>query len=528
MLFTSLTFVVYLICTLVLFYLLPKKAQWPLLLVASYVFYAIADWRYLFFILVTTISVYFIARKVEGINITQKEYIKAHKGELSKEDKQAYKNKMKAKKWRWLLLVLFFNLGILAFTKYTNFVINNINSFLSDASALKTVDLIIPMGISFYTFQSLGYVIDVYRGKQEAQKNFFKLALFVSFFPQLVQGPISRYGDLAPTLFAQHKFERKTVSYGLMRILWGYFKKMVIADRLISGVTTLVGKPEEYAGVYVFVAMLFYAFQLYCDFTGGIDITIGIAEAMGIHVTENFRLPYFSKNIKEYWNRWHITMGSWFTDYIFYPISVCGPMLKLSKWSRDHLPKGIGKRVTVYISCFVVWFATGIWHGAAWNFIVWGLANFAVIMISQECEPLYAKFHSRFHVKGKAPYEAFQIVRTILLMSAIRMFDCYRNVPVTLSMLGSMFTKFNFKVLFDGSLLKIGLSASDYVILAIGLGVVFTVSVLKAKKGSVRDRFYEKPFGFFYHVMAILLIAILVFGAYGVGYDSSQFIYNQF
>jgi D-alanyl-lipoteichoic acid acyltransferase DltB (MBOAT superfamily) len=532
MLFTSLSFVLFLIATVVFYYLLPNKAKWPWLLVSSLVFYALADVRYLFFILLTALSVYGVALRLTAINQRQKDYIKSHKGQLTKEEKQAYKSKMKAKKWRWLLLVLFLNLGILAFTKYTNFAITNVNKLLSDAASLKTVDLIVPMGISFYTFQSLGYVIDVYRDKQQAQRNPFKFLLFVSFFPQLVQGPISRYGDLAPTLFEGHRFERKNVSYGAMRILWGYFKKVVLADRMLVAVKTLVLPGAEggyeYFGAYVFVAMLFYAFQLYCDFTGGIDITIGIAESMGIKVTENFRLPYFSKNIKEYWNRWHITMGSWFTDYIFYPISVCGPMLKLSKWSRGHLPKWMGKRVTVYISCFVVWFATGIWHGAAWNFIVWGLTNFAVIMISQELEPLYARFHGRFHLKNKPLYGVFEIVRTILLMSAIRMFDCYRDVPLTLSMLGSMFLKFDPAIFFNGSLLQIGLSASDYVILIVGFFVVLAVSLIKQKKGAVRDSFYNKPFGLFYHVMAVLLLAILVLGAYGEGYDSSQFIYNQF
>ena len=527
MLFNSLPFVCYLVFTLLIYYLIPKKAQWCFLLVASYVFYAIADPRYLLFIITTTVTVWFTAIKVEELNLTQKAYLKEHKAELSKTDKQTYKNNMKRRRWKWLLVCLLFNLGILSVTKYTNFVISNINNMLNNAEMLRPVDLIVPLGISFYTFQSLGYVIDVYRGKQEAQHNVFKFALFVPLFPQLAQGPISRYDHLAPTLLAEHKFERKTFSYGVMRILWGYFKKVVIADRIITGVTTLVSDPK-YTGTYVFCAMFFYAFELYCDFTGGIDITIGAAEAMGIKITENFNLPYFSKNIKEYWNRWHITMGSWFTDYIFYPISVCEPMLKLSKWSRSHLPKAIGKRVTVYISCFAVWLATGIWHGAAWNFVVWGLTNYVVIMASQELEPLYAKFHSRFHLKGKTPYEIFQIVRTVFLMSAIRMFDCYRDVPLTFKMMVSMFTSFKFSVFFNGSLLNIGLSASDYVVLAVGFAAVLGVSIIKLKAGSVRDRFYNKPGFLFYSIMAVLLIVVLVFGAYGVGYDSTQFIYTQF
>lgn len=528
MLFTSYEFILFLAVVLVLYYLVPKKWQWPLLLIASYVFYWAADWHYLLFIVVTTASTYVVGVQMERLNDRCQAYIKEHKEELTKEDKKAYKAGIKAKKWRWLLGCLFLNIGILAVTKYTNFVITNINSFLQDSSHLQMVDMIVPMGISFYTFQTMGYIIDVYRGKQPAEKNPFKLALFVSFFPQLVQGPISRFSDLSQTLFTEHPLEERNISFGLMRILWGYFKKVVLADRIITAVTALIGTPEQYTGAYVFVAMMFYAFELYCDFTGGIDITIGIAEMMGIRVTENFHLPYFSKNIKEYWNRWHITMGTWFTDYIFYPISVCGPMLKLSKWSRKHLGEAVGKRVPVYLSCFVVWFTTGLWHGAAWNFIVWGLMNFVVIMISQELEPLYEKFHKRFHVKGKAWYEVFQIIRTILLMSCIRMFDCYRDVPLTFRMVGTMFTSFHISDLFHGSLLELGLSGADYVVLLIGFFIVLGCSLLKVRKGNVRAWLYEKPAILFYGVMAVLCFVILVFGAYGVGYDSTQFIYNQF
>ena len=527
MIFTSLPFVCFMTLAVAGNYIIPKKAQWVFLLLCSYAFYTLADPRYLIFIAVTTITVWFSALRIEKINKEQKAYTKEHLSELSRAQRQAYKSKMKSKSFKWLILCLLLNLGILSVTKYTNFVIANINDIFNGAISLKRVDIIVPLGISFYTFQSLGYIIDVYRNKQQAQHNVFKFALFVSFFPQLAQGPISRYGHLAPTLLAKHSFKRKNVSYGAMRIIWGYFKKVVIADRIVTGLNTLIGN-ESYTGAYVLVAMLFYAFELYCDFTGGIDITIGIAEAMGIKITENFNLPYFSKNIKEYWNRWHITMGSWFTDYIFYPISVCGPMLRLSKWSRNHLPSFIGKRVTVYISVFVVWLATGIWHGAAWNFIVWGLTNYAVIMISQELEPLYAKFHSHFNVRGKAPYELFQIIRTILLMSMIRMFDCYRNVGLTLKMMWSMITSFKISTFYDGSLMDIGISASDYMVLVIGFAVVLGVSIIKLKKGSVRDGLYTRSSLCYYNVMAVLLIVTLVYGAYGTGYDSSQFIYTQF
>lgn len=528
MLFTSYGFIAFIFAVFCIYYLVPRSFQWQILLIASLGFYALADTRYLIFVAVTVLTAYFTCIKMDALNSEQQGYLKEHKAELTTDDKKQYKEAMKKKRRIWLLLGLLINLGILCITKYTNFVIESVNSFLSDTSQLRTVDLIIPMGISFYTFQTVSYVIDVYRGTQKAEKNIFKLTLFVSFFPQMVQGPISRFGQLSQTLYSPHPFDLNTVSMGIGRIAWGYFKKVVIADRLITAVTTLISQPESYTGTYVFIAMLFYAFELYCDFTGGIDITIGIAETMGIKLAENFNLPYFSKNIKEYWNRWHITMGTWFTDYIFYPISVCGPMLKLSKWSRAHLGPVIGKRTTVYLSSLAVWFTTGLWHGAAWNFIVWGIMNFVVIMISQELEPLYDKFHKKCPWYTKTPYTVFQVIRTILLMSCIRMFDCYRNVPLTFKMVGTMFTRVNLDVFTDGSLLQLGIGVADYIILAIGLLIVLGTSLLKVRVGSVRQWLSTRSDMLYYLAIAGLTIVTLLFGAYGVGYDSSQFIYNQF
>jgi len=512
-----------------LYYIIPAKHQWKLLLLASYIFYFLAKPIYLIYILVTTVSTWFAGIQIDKVQNTQKAYLAEHKADLDKETKKQYKASMKKKTWHWLLACLLFNLGILAVVKYTNFTISNINSLvqLFGGKPLSFINIIVPLGISFYTFQAMGYIIDVYRGTSKAQTNPFRFALFVSFFPQLVQGPISRYGDLHESLFAEHSFDGKNVAFGLQRILWGYFKKMVIADRMLIGVNTLIQNPDRYSGAYAFAGMLFYALELYADFTGGIDITIGVAQVLGVKVTENFNRPYFSKNIKEYWNRWHITMGSWFTDYIFYPISVCKPMLKLSKHSRSLLGESIGKRVPIYLSSFIVWFTTGIWHGASWNFIVWGLGNWVVIMVSQELEPLYAKFHNRFAVKDKFGFRLFQVIRTILLMSSLRMFDCYRDVPLTFRMFGSIFTKFNWNVLWDGSLLNIGLSALDYGILSAGVVLLTTVSLVQ-RTGSVREKIHKKPYWLRAAVWYGLFLCVLLMGAYGIGYDASQFIYNQF
>lgn len=528
MLFTSFDFILFISLLFVIYYIIPKKLQWGLLLVASYLFYFIAGPKYLIYILVTTASTYLVGRKIDQLEIRQKHYFEANK-DMSRADKKEHRSKTKAKQWKWLLVCLVFNFGILAVVKYTNFTIHNINillnSFGSDRK-LSFLSIALPMGISFYTFKTMGYIIDVYRKKYRAEKNFFKLALFVSFFPQLIQGPISRYDNLSKTLFKGHKFNSKQVGYGVQRIIWGYFKKLVLADRILIAVNTLVGDPDLYQGGYVFVGMLFYAYQLYADFTGGIDITIGIGQVLGVEMEENFNRPYFSKSIAEYWRRWHITMGTWFKDYLFYPISVSKPMLNLSKFSRKKFGNVLGKRIPIYLSTSLVWFTTGLWHGSSWNFIVWGITNCFVILLSQEFRPFYDWFHSKFKVKDKLSFRIFQIVRTVLLMSSIRMFDCYRDVPMTFKMFGTMFYKFNIRQLFNGSLLKIGLSAADYLILFAGLIVLTTVSILQAR-GSVRERLDNRPIvrNAFYYA---LIICIIIFGAYGVGYDSSQFIYNQF
>ncbi|MCR5416233.1 MAG: MBOAT family protein [Pseudobutyrivibrio sp.] len=530
MLFTSYEFIGFLLAVFVIYYLLPGKMQWPFLLLASYAFYFIADPRYLIFIAVTSVTTFFAAKAISDKKIAFDTWFKGHKKEYEKEERKALKAAEKSKEKKIFLACLLLNLGILAVTKYTNFTIANINSIMStfgSENGISFVDLIIPMGISFYTFQSMGYLIDVYNGKHEAQDNLFKYGLFVSFFPQLVQGPISRYSDLSKTLYEEHRFNWRTVSFGLERILWGFFKKLVIADRILVAVQAIIADTDTYNGFYAFAGAMFYALELYADFTGGIDITIGVAETMGIKVTENFIRPYFSKNIKEYWNRWHITMGTWFTDYIFYPISASQFMMKLSKKSRAKLGNNLGKRVPVYLSSFIVWFTTGIWHGASWNFIVWGLGNFVVIMISQELDPFYRWFHSKVKVAGTFGWKLFQVVRTVLIMSSLRMFDCYRDVPLTFKMFGSIFTDFSPSQLKVEAFTGMGLTVYDYAVVFVGMLILVGVSLVQ-RSGSVREKIATLSAPIRFVIWYGLFMATLIFGAYGIGYSASQFIYNQF
>ncbi len=533
MLFTSYGFIAFIAAVLLLYYLVPKKTQWWLLLLASYVFYAFSGLENFIFIIASTAVAFLTARVLAKKKTAEDAYVAEQGDALDKECRKAYRAKQKKKRFRVLIFGLLLNIGMLAVIKYTAFAITNVNGILSlfSLNTLTVPSLLLPMGISFYVFQSSGYMIDAYRGKTKAETNIARFALFVSFFPQVVQGPISRHSDLAEQLYTPHKFDGKTVKFGLQRVLWGYFKKLVIADRVLVAVKTLIGSTESYNGAYTFLLIILYSIQIYADFTGGIDITIGIAESMGIRLAENFKRPFSSTSTKEYWNRWHITMGSWFTDYIFNPLSVSGPMLKLSKASRakfkGKIGTGFAKRVSVYIATAVTWFLTGIWHGAAWNFIVWGMLNCIVILISREFEPLYKKFRAKFpRLTASYGYHCFAAVRTFLLMGVIRSLDCYANVSLTFKMWGSMFTTFNCGEMLGKGVLALGLTVKDYIIVAVAVIAVALVSKL-SQKTDLREKLSGKTV-LSWTLTIVILLAILLFGAYGIGYDASQFIYNQF
>jgi D-alanyl-lipoteichoic acid acyltransferase DltB (MBOAT superfamily) len=528
--FVSVWFLLFCAAAVLLYYVLPKKWQWPLLLIASCAFYASYDLRYFGFIAVTTVSVYFAACKISQLRAKQNAYLNEHL-ELGKDEKKAYKAKTKKKTWAWLITCLLLNFGILFALKYINFFIGNINAIISifSESKIPTFDkLLLPLGISYYTFKTAGYIIDVYFGRYEAEKNVFKVALFTSFFPTLLNGPIDRFPLTAPSLFGEHSWGEKRARFALQRILWGYFKKVVIADRLVVAVIAIVSDPEKYPGVMVAFGALLYAAELYCDFTGGIDITIGVANLFGVEVSENFLRPFFSKNIAEYWRRWHITLGTWFKDYTFYPLCTAKPVMKLTKFAKNKFGAGAAKRVPIYVASIVLWFCTGAWHGASWNFILWGMGNCFVILVSQELTPLYKRFHAKHpDIDGKWYYKTMCIVRTNAIMCCLRLFDCYKDVPTTFKAFGSMFTKPSFNMLNGNTLLNLGLTAADYAIAFAGILLIFAVSMIQ-RRGSVREMIDKKGFAFRLALFALLFAVIIVFGAYGLGYDSNSFIYSKF
>lgn len=528
---TSLSFILFAVVTVLVYYLVPKRAQWVILLIASVIFYAAAGGWYLPFIGVTVLSTYLLARLISRHAAGDEAYIAAHKADLPKEERKAYKARGKKRRFGMLVAGLVFNFGILAVLKYTGFAVDTVSDILGwfGAGRLAAPSLLLPLGISFYTFRTTAYLIDVYRGKCEAAANLAKYALFAAFFPTVIQGPICRYGDLADQLTAPHRAEWSNLSAGFLRVLWGFFKKLVVADTLMVAVKTIVARPDSFGGVYVLLLIILYSAVIYGDFTGGIDITIGLSRMLGISVTENFKHPFSSRSTAEYWNRWHITMGSWFTDYVFYPLSICKPMQRLTKWSRRRLGRVVGMRVPVYFATLLTWFLTGLWHGASWNFIVWGLLNGVVILVSRELEPLYARFRKRApRLWGSAFWGGFSAVRTFLLMGAIRILDCYRNVPVTARAFASMFTDFGtWGDLAGGALIgKLGLSVASCAVVALSTVLIFFVS-RAGKERSVADRLSARPI-LWTAACVGLVLAVLICGSWGIGFDADSFIYGGF
>ena len=519
--FTSVSFLLFAAIILLGNYLLPKKVRWLWLLCGSMFFYLMAGVEYLAFMLLTATTTYLATLWMDRILSKQEAYLAENKQTLSREEKKEYKAKVKAKNRIIMAVCLMVNFAVLALCK---FLLAEPFKSLAAGTGLSFLSLGLPLGISFYMFQSMGYVVDIYRGTDKAEKNPLKLLLFVSFFPQLMQGPISKHSDLAPQLTAGKAFDGKQFSFGLQRLLWGFFKKMVIADRIAAAVIALRG--PQFTGTGFLLLTVFYAVQIYADFTGGIDMTIGLAQALGIRMAENFVRPFFSKNIAEYWRRWHITLGEWMKSYIFYPISVSQPMLKLSKKARSSMGN-FGKRLPVYVASIATWVMTGIWHGITFNFVLWGLMNCFVIVVSEELNPLYEKFHNRFHLKEKKWYGGFEILRMFMLMNLIRIVDLFPNVADYFRRMGSLVTTFNFHILWDGAMMNLGLTALDYIILAGGILLMFAVSLFQEKKGSVREMLWEKPV-LRYILVFVLLVMVLLMGSYGIGYNASDFIYNQF
>ena len=530
MTYTSLTFALFCLILLLVYYVVPKKYQWMVLLAGSVAFYLFSGVKYILYVVITAFTTYITAILTHKNKKDFAGKLPELQKTLSADEVRAAVKKSERRSRAFMLCAVIIDLGILATLKYLDFILSNINTFLPKESALPLFSFVLPLGLSFYTFSAVGYVVDVNRGKYEPERNFAKFFLYLTYFPQIIQGPIPRFDQLAPQLFAEHKAEFKNLRNGYQLILWGLFKKMVIADSVAAIVGAMLKNTAALSGLELWLGMFVWGIQLYTDFSGGIDVSRGVSQMLGITLDINFKRPYFALNISDYWNRWHISLGNWVKDYFFYPVAFSKGYAKINKYTKKKFGKFIAKTVPVGILSLILFTIIGIWHGANWGEILFGVFNGVVVLISTLCEPLFIKTRKLLHMDELVFFRIFRSVRTFLIITIARVISLPSNIAIAGNMLLTMFgirrsTASFFS--FTGHLAQAD-DLKAYLPALFGCLLLFIVSFLEEKGHSIRDLINEKPM--FVRVAAATLgtVAIILFGAYGIGYEASNFIYSNY
>lgn len=482
MLFNSLHFLLFFPIVIFLYFSIPHKFRWILLLLSSYYFYMSWKPEYIILILISTIIDYVAALKIH--NATSKTTKKI-----------------------CLSLSIATNIGLLFAFKYFNFISDSVREFLSLISIQMnplTHKLLLPVGISFYTFQTLSYTIDVYRGKMQPQKHLGIFAVYVSFFPQLVAGPIERAKNLLPQFFEKKQFDYVRVTDGLKLMLWGFFKKIVIADRLALFVNLVYNNPTDYTGASLILATLFFAFQIYCDFSGYSDIAIGAAQVMGFSLMDNFKRPYFSRSINEFWRRWHISLSTWFKDYVYIPLG--GNRVSKMRWVLNIL---------------IVFLVSGLWHGAAWTFVVWGgLHGLFIVIETITKKPKDTLLQKTKIAKHKSIVRFIEICITFILVNIGWIFFRANKLSDAWYILTHLHTNINLN-----SILLFASSVSKTEFAVAILAIVFMECVhLIQEHVRMRHFLSNKPIWVRWSIYILIIYAILGFGIFG----QTEFIYFQF
>lgn len=488
MLFNSMQFLVFFPIVALLYYIVPAKYRYIWLCLVNYYFYMCWNPKFALLIGVTTLITYGC-----GLAIS----------------------KGLGKKKFWVTAAFVSNLGILVFFKYFDFVMDNINVILSKVGLSliePTFSILLPVGISFYTFQALGYVVDVYRGKVEAEKNILRYTAFISFFPNLISGPIERSTNLLAQMKKKIRFDFEQVKMGLLLMLWGYFLKLVITDRIAIFVNQVYDNYQEYAGIPIFLATVLYAIQIYCDFNSYSCLAMGAAKVMGFDLIENFNTPYFAVSVSDFWRRWHISLSSWFRDYLYIPLG----------GNR----KGAFRK---YLNIMIVFLVSGLWHGASWNYIIWGGLNGAFQVIGAVLKPVRDKVVFLLHIDRESlGHKAYKILTTFLLIDFTWIFFRANGARNALQIMKRMFSEWNPWVLFDGSLYELGLDAKDFGVLLFALLIILVVGLCKFRGIRIREIVEKQwlPIRWICYLVAIFFV--LIYGVYGPAYDAGAFIYFQF
>ncbi len=494
MLFNSVEFLIFFPIVLAVYLILPKKVKYIWLLIASFYFYMSWNPKYVVLIVFSIAVTYVMGLLIEKAK------------------------KVSSKKWV-LGLGIAANLGVLFLFKYLDFFFDNLNSLLSAVgihAVEKPFDFLLPVGISFYTFQAIGYCIDVYRGEIKAERNIARYALFVSFFPQLVAGPIERSKNLLSQI--KEMGERRLWTYdgivsGFGMMLWGLFMKMMIADRVGIFVDSVYDNLFMTGTVETAAAAIGFSLQIYADFAGYSAIAIGAARVIGINLMENFNTPYFATSIAEFWRRWHISLSTWFRDYLYIPLG----------GNR----KGKFRK---YLNLLITFLVSGLWHGASWTFVIWGGIHAAYQIIEDLFKPVREKVDKALEVdRNVFSYKFGQIFFTFVLTTFAWIFFRARSVSVLGEYLSRLFTKWDPWVLSDDSIYGFGLDARETIILYLSVFVMLIVSFVRYKKGAdIGEILLRQNRAFRIIVFVLLITAIIVFGEYGIDFDSNKFIYFDF
>ncbi len=497
MLFNSIHFLIFFPIVLLAFFIVPKKLRCPVLLIASYYFYM--SWNPIYALLIgfSTVSTY-----LAGLVM-----------------KYAIVKERKKLKIAALTTTIVINLSILFVYKYFDFAIDNINLILSAIHVQiihNPFDLLLPVGISFYTFQALGYIIDVYRGDTEAERSLLKYALFVSFFPQLVAGPIERSGNLLEqirTIDKKSLWSYRRITNGFIVMLWGFFMKMVIADRAAILVNQVFDNYWRLDSFALIVGAVAFAIQIYCDFASYSIIAIGAAQVMGFNLMENFNVPYLATSIKDFWGRWHISLSTFFKDYLYFPL-------------------GGSRRGTARtcLNLMIIFLVSGLWHGANWTFILWGALHGTYQIIGRLTLPARKKLYGKLKVKTETfSFKFFQILFTFILVDLAWIFFRADTIGQAFSYIGRIFTKIDIWSIFNGSIYTLGLERPEFNILLLAVAALFLVDLQRYKRGKRIDEALEgEVLGFRWLILLLLFFAVVVFGAYGTAFDAQEFIYFQF
>ena len=506
-------FLVFVAAALLLYYVVPKKFRIWIVLAASLAFAAFLGFYTLLFVIISAMLCY-IGGLLSGPS-----------------KKNGVRNASAA-------ITIVINIALLCAVKYYNVLglaAERLNLLFGATDKTNTFFLFaVPVGMSFYVLQTTGYILDCRWEKISPEKNFLKVLLFSSYFPQLMSGPMNTYANLSS------EFEKaKTVSFsfdrifdGAIRVAWGFFKKLVIAERAAMVVNMIYADHMTYTGWYVPLGVFFFAIQLYTDFSGCMEVVIGVSHMFGIELPENFNCPFFSKTVKEYWRRWHITLGAWLRDYLMYPVLKSEPLIKIGDWSKAKFGKKNGKKVPTYIALLILWFAVGYWHGGLWNYVIGsGILHFIYIVLGMIFEPVSKKIRPKIGA-DKLYFRIFQSVRTFILMLTGFVFFRSATVKDAVDMYAAIFRQGGAALNWEG-FSSSGMDLANLIVLIAAVLLVAAVDAYKyvpsedAEPKSVIAFLRSKGIVLLWAAFMVLVVATLIFGRYGLGYDSGSFIYAR-